>query len=132
MLKVQTVGRNGMQVDFSKWSCYMSIENFISLKSQKPMRTGHKQGKMQLTCFSKIGTTPEAEQLCLLSCLCSEKQERSLPVTSPSLRATALPCSPVGIKRPTEEGAWGFFALEGFFWALAFGFCFGLFGMGSF
>jgi hypothetical protein len=43
---------------------------------EKPMRTGHKQGEMQLTCFSEIGTAPEAAHLFLLSCLSSEKQER--------------------------------------------------------
>jgi hypothetical protein len=56
---------------------------------EKPMRTGHKQGETQLSCFSwdvylqaEIGTalaTEEgnAEQLLLLSCLLrSEKQER--------------------------------------------------------
>jgi hypothetical protein len=42
---------------------------------EKPMRTGYKQGEMRLTCFSEIGTDPEAEQLHLLSCLRSEKQE---------------------------------------------------------
>jgi hypothetical protein len=42
---------------------------------EKPMKTGYKQGEMRLTCFSKIGTAPEAEQLFLLSCLHSEKQE---------------------------------------------------------
>jgi hypothetical protein len=41
----------------------------------KPMRTGHKQGEMQITCFSEIDTAPEAEQLFLLSCFGSEKQE---------------------------------------------------------
>jgi hypothetical protein len=48
----------------------------------KPLRTGRKQGEMWLNCFYllvKIGTASatngKAEQLHLLSCLCSEKQE---------------------------------------------------------
>jgi hypothetical protein len=42
----------------------------------KLMRTGHKQGEMQLTCFSEIAQPRrEAEQLFLLGCLHSEKQE---------------------------------------------------------
>jgi hypothetical protein len=41
----------------------------------KPMRIGHKQGKMRLTCFSKIGTALEAEHLFLLRYFHSEKQE---------------------------------------------------------
>jgi hypothetical protein len=41
----------------------------------KAMRTKQKQGEMRLTCFSEIGTAPEAERLFLLSCLHSEKQE---------------------------------------------------------
>jgi hypothetical protein len=61
------------------------------------MRTGHKQAEMQLNSFSQniylsaeIGTAPategeDAEQLLLLSCLHSEKQEcRFLsPITPP-------------------------------------------------
>jgi hypothetical protein len=41
----------------------------------KPMRTGHKQGEMRLTCFSESGTALETEQLFLLSCLSSAKEE---------------------------------------------------------
>jgi hypothetical protein len=47
---------------------------------EKPMRTGHKQGKMQLNCFyllAEIGIALASKQLCLLSCLHSEKQEHS-------------------------------------------------------
>jgi hypothetical protein len=92
------------------------------------MRTGHKQGEMQLTCFSEIGTAPEAEQLFLLSCLCAEKQElRFLLLQSrPSPRASANSLFATGNKRPLKEEE------ELFPLAFTLGFCFWLFGVGSF
>jgi hypothetical protein len=51
-------------------------------------------------------------------------------MSRPALRASAPPYLPLDIKRPTERGH-GAFAFE-VFWALAFGFCFGLFGVESF
>jgi hypothetical protein len=111
---------------------------------KKPMRTGHKQGKMQLTCFSKIGTALEVEQLCLLSCLHLEKQKQVSPITRSraSLRIATAPCLPLGVKDPLKEEEGPLllaFALG--YEAFAFGFCllleasvfcFWLFGVGRF
>jgi hypothetical protein len=95
----------------------------------KSMRTGHKQGEMWLTCFSKIGIAPAAEQLFLWNCV------QIVTMSRPSLRASAPPCLLLFIKGPLKEEkglCLGFFALEGFFGSLAWFFCFGLFGVGSF
>jgi hypothetical protein len=78
------------------------------------MRTGHKQGEMQLTCFSEIGTDPEREQL---ACI-----QRSRKAGFSCYNVTPLPkscCSTLFTtvyKRPLKEE-------EGLF---AFGFYFGL------
>jgi hypothetical protein len=99
------------------------------------MRTGHKQGKMWLTCFSEIGIPLEAEQLFLLNCLCSEKQEAGFSCYNvmPLPRASAPPCLPLFIKGPLKGGLGTFafclwlFALEGF---LGFGLWLGTFALG--
>jgi hypothetical protein len=80
------------------------------------MRTGHKQGELQLPCFSEIGTAREAEQLFLLSCLCSEKQNTGFSCYN----ATPLPhslCSILNaaVYKRTPEGGRGAFCF-GEFW----------------
>jgi apolipoprotein N-acyltransferase len=92
------------------------------------------QGEMRFTCFSEIGTAPEAEQLFLLSCLHSEKQECRfllLQFHAPSPRRCSTLFTAV-YKRPLkeEEGLFAFGLRFGFwlwlwfgafsFWLLAF------------
>jgi hypothetical protein len=93
-----------------------------------PVRTGCKQGKVQVNCFHILGhETEKAEQLPLLS-LPSQKQEhRFLLLQCHTLPKTLCSTPFAAVKRPTEGGLSFFFfrflplpfALEGF-WGLCF------------
>jgi hypothetical protein len=101
----------------------------------KPMRTKHKQGEMRLTCFSEIVTALEAEQLFLLSCLCSAKQEGRFLLLQCHAPPQSL-CSTLFAavyKRPTERGLEALAScLWLLLWALVWVFHLGLFGVGCF
>jgi hypothetical protein len=82
------------------------------------------QGEMQPTCFSEIGTAPEAEQLFFKLFVFRKAGTQVFPVTMSCPRHShcCIPFTAV-YKRPlkAEEGL----LLLAWAWAWAFGFCFG-------
>jgi hypothetical protein len=96
---------------------------------EKPLRTGHKQGKMQFTSFSEIGTalgsrTTVSPKLFTFREAGREAGTQVSPVTMSwaSLRTAAPPpCLPLGIKDLLKEEE--VLLLEAF--TLGFCFCFG-------
>jgi hypothetical protein len=102
------------------------------------MRTGHKQGKMRLTCFSldwhssrsRTAVSPK-----LFAFTVAGTQVSPVTMSQPYWRAAALPCLLLFIKKKPTEG--GLEAFLGFLpLAFTLGFCLWLllwdFGVGSF
>jgi hypothetical protein len=100
------------------------------------MRTGHKQGEMRLTYFSKI-TQPRKQNSCFCLVVCIQRSRNtgfSCYNVQLLQRAAALPYLPLDIRGPLKEDLRLLFFWGALAYALgleAFAFCFGLFGMGS-